>query len=76
MAKKSMDDLLKRRMSAAQQASELEVGNEAYWPMRNVRDWRKSRLSGAIKSFVPSPVCGMSFHEKRNASRLPGCIWL
>ena len=44
--------------------------------MRNVRDWRKSRLSGAIKSFVPSPVCGMSFHEKRNASRLPGCIWL
>ena len=30
MAKKSMDDLLKRRMSAAQQASELEVGNEAY----------------------------------------------
>ena len=33
MAKKSMDDLLKRRMSAAQQASELEVGNEAYETM-------------------------------------------
>lgn len=33
MVKKSMDDLLKRRMSAAQQASELEVGNEAYETM-------------------------------------------
>ena len=33
MAKKNMDDLLKRRMSAAQQASELEVGNEAYETM-------------------------------------------
>lgn len=33
MAKKSMDDLLKRRMSAAQQASELEVGNVAYETM-------------------------------------------
>ena len=30
MAKKSMDELLKKRMSATQQASELEVGNEAY----------------------------------------------
>ena len=28
-----MDDLLKRRMSAAQQASELEVGNVAYETM-------------------------------------------
>ena len=25
---------------------------------------------------VNLPVCGMSFHEKRNGSRLPGCIWL
>ena len=33
LAKKNMDDLLKRRMSAAQQASELEVGNEAYETM-------------------------------------------
>lgn len=30
MAKKSMDDLLKRRMSATQQASELQASNEAY----------------------------------------------
>lgn len=30
MAKKSMDDLLKRRMSAAQQASELQTSDEAY----------------------------------------------
>ena len=30
MAKKAMDDLLKRRMSAAQQASELQVTDEAY----------------------------------------------
>lgn len=30
MAKKSMDDLLKRRMSAAQQASELQTTDEAY----------------------------------------------
>ena len=45
-------------------------------PIRNERDCRKSKLSGAIKSFVPSPVCGMSFHEKRNGSRFPGCIWL
>ena len=30
MAKKSMDDLLKRRMSAAQQASELQASDEAY----------------------------------------------
>lgn len=27
---KNMNDLLKRRMAATQQASELEVGNEAY----------------------------------------------
>mgnify|MGYP002511310453 CR=1 FL=1 len=30
MAKKAMDDLLKRRMSAAQQASELQISDEAY----------------------------------------------
>lgn len=30
MAKKSMDDLLKRRMSATQQASELQASDEAY----------------------------------------------
>lgn len=30
MAKKSMDELLKRRMSATQQASELQTSNEAY----------------------------------------------
>lgn len=30
MAKKSMDDLLKRRMTATQQASELQATNEAY----------------------------------------------
>ena len=30
MAKGGMNDLLKKRMSAAQQATELEVGNEAY----------------------------------------------
>ena len=30
MAKKAMDDLLKRRMSATQQASELQVTDEAY----------------------------------------------
>lgn len=30
MAKKSMDDLLKRRMSATQQASELQTSDEAY----------------------------------------------
>ena len=52
----------------------LNQGN--YWPIRNEWDCRKSKLSGAIKSFVPSPVCGMSFHEKQNGSRFPGCIWL
>ena len=30
MAKKAMDDLLKRRMSATQQASELQASDEAY----------------------------------------------
>lgn len=30
MAKRAMDDLLKRRMSAAQQASELQISDEAY----------------------------------------------
>lgn len=30
MAKKSMDELLKKRMSAAQQASEVEMGDRAY----------------------------------------------
>ena len=30
MAKKAMDDLLKRRMSATQQASELQATDEAY----------------------------------------------
>lgn len=48
MVKKSMDDLLKRRMSAAQQASELEVGNEAYlgyYPIAQAKAW----LSGHDK---------------------------
>ena len=26
-------------------------------------------------AFVPSPVLGMSCQEKRNGSRVPGCIW-
>ena len=37
MAKKVMDDLLKRRMSATQQASELQVGEEAYAVLTQVR---------------------------------------
>ena len=42
------------------------------WPTRNERLWRKSKLSGTIKSFVPMPVWAMSAHLKRNGSRLPG----
>ena len=37
MAKKAMDDLLKRRMSATQQASELQVGEEAYAALTHVK---------------------------------------
>ena len=64
MAKKSMDDLLKRRMSAAQQASELEVGNEAYETMfqakADVADPRFCELP--IKSLCPFRTADIGFH--------------
>lgn len=45
MAKKAMDDLLKRRMSAAQQASELQVTDEAYEKLfREVPPAAKTRI--------------------------------
>ena len=50
MAKKSMDDLLKRRMSAAQQASELEVGNEAYETMF------QAKADAAVPHFCELPI--------------------
>ena len=50
MAKKSMDDLLKRRMSAAQQASELEVGNEAYETML------QAKADAAVPRFCELPI--------------------
>ncbi|MDY5804335.1 MAG: ParB N-terminal domain-containing protein [Oscillospiraceae bacterium] len=50
MAKKSMDDLLKRRMSAAQQASELEVGNEAYETMF------QAKADAAVPRFCELPI--------------------
>lgn len=57
MAKKSMDDLLKRRMSAAQQASELEVGNEAYETMF------QAKADAAAPRFCELPIKSLcSFH--------------
>ena len=50
MAKKSMDDLLKRRMSAAQQASELEVGNEAYETIF------QAKTDAAVPRFCELPI--------------------
>ena len=50
MAKKSMDDLLKRRMSAVQQASELEVGNEAYETMF------QAKADAAVPRFCELPI--------------------
>ena len=50
LAKKSMDDLLKRRMSAAQQASELEVGNEAYETMF------QAKADAAVPRFCELPI--------------------
>ena len=41
-------------------------------PTRNRRLNRKSKLSGAIKSFVESPVLGIMSHEKENGSFPPG----
>ena len=64
MAKKSMDDLLKRRMSAAQQASELEVGNEAYETMfqakANAAAPRFCELP--INSLCPFRTADIGFH--------------
>lgn len=45
-----MDDLLKRRMSAAQQASELEVGNEAYETMF------QAKADAAVPRFCELPI--------------------
>ena len=45
-----MDDLLKRRMSAAQQASELEVGNEAYETMF------QAKVDAAVPRFCELPI--------------------
>ena len=64
MAKKNMDDLLKRRMSAAQQASELEVGNEAYETMfqakANAAAPRFCELP--INSLCPFRTADIGFH--------------
>lgn len=54
MAKKSMDELLKKRMSATQQASELEVGNEAY-----------EKLFQTAHSPTASKVCELSIDRLR-----------
>lgn len=64
MAKKSMDDLLKRRMSAAQQASELEVGNEAYETMFQAKaDAAAPRFCELpIKSLCPFRTADIGFH--------------
>ena len=63
MAKKSMDDLLKRRMSAAQQASELEVGNEAYETMFQAKaDVAAPRFCELpIKSLCPFRTADIGF---------------
>lgn len=64
MAKKSMDDLLKRRMSAAQQASELEVGNEAYETMFQAKaDAATPRFCELpINSLCPFRTADIGFH--------------
>ena len=64
MAKKSMDDLLKRRMSAAQQASELEVGNEAYETMFQAKaDAAPPRFCELpINSLCPFRTADIGFH--------------
>ena len=63
MVKKSMDDLLKRRMSAAQQASELEVGNEAYETMFQAKaDAAAPRFCELpIKSLCPFRTADIGF---------------
>ena len=64
MAKKSMDDLLKRRMSAAQQASELEVGNVAYETMFQAKaDTATPRFCELpINSLFPFRTADIGFH--------------
>lgn len=64
MAKKSMDDLLKRRMSATQQASELEVGNEAYETLFQAKAAAApSRFCEVpISSLVPFRTADIGFH--------------
>ena len=44
-------------------------------PMRKRRPIRKSKLSGAIKSFVESPVAGIWPHVKEKGSVPPGWSW-
>lgn len=58
-----MDDLLKRRMSAAQQASELEVGNEAYETMFQAKaDVAAPRFCELpIKSLCPFRTADIGF---------------
>ena len=59
-----MDDLLKRRMSAAQQASELEVGNEAYETMFQAKaDAAAPRFCELpINSLCPFRTADIGFH--------------
>lgn len=54
MAKKSMDDLLRRRMSATQQASELEVGNEAYETLF------QAKVAAAPSRFCEVPISSLN----------------
>ena len=76
MAKKSMDDLLKRRMSAAQQASELEVGNEAYETMFQAKaDAAVPRFCELpINSLCPFRTADIGFHNLVTSTKYSNAV--
>ena len=55
---------------------DLHIGGGAPCsPIRKRRLIRKSKLDGAIKSFVESPVAGIWLHVKEKGSVPPGWSW-
>lgn len=64
MAKNKMDELLKKRMTATQQASELEVGNEAYEKLFQAKSAAVSTRFGEvlIDQLRPFFTADIGFH--------------
>ena len=72
MAKRDMNDLLKRRMSATQQAAEVTVGDEAYEMLF------QGKLASSASKFGSTSIVGVEKKQIISSSvgRIPGTAFM